>query len=129
MFLIGFFCIILSLINPSSNMNILPYILLPYNGQMGYIVAIAIPLELSRFNVFLSYNYEANWNLHTLITDLRGSPLFFPMVGVNSEFTGDPNHLYTAGRTLSSSPAASLLQSLNSRKEFYKTIVDKINTV
>lgn len=75
MILIHFAIVLSVLISTIKTMLILPYVIFPYNGEMGFIVAIAIPLELTRFNVFMSYNFEANWNLHTLITDLRGSPL------------------------------------------------------
>lgn len=40
-----------------------PVLLYPYNACSGILVAIAIPLSLPGRNVFLSYNFEANYNM------------------------------------------------------------------
>lgn len=40
--------------------NVLQY---PYNACSGILVALAIPLVLDENNVFVSYNFEANFNM------------------------------------------------------------------
>jgi hypothetical protein len=40
-----------------------PVLLYPFNACTGILVAIAIPLNLPGRNVFLSYNYEFNYNM------------------------------------------------------------------
>lgn len=40
-----------------------PVLLYPYNACSGILVAIALPLSLPGRNVFLSYNFEANYNM------------------------------------------------------------------
>lgn len=40
-----------------------PVLLYPYNACSGILVAIAVPLSLPGRNVFLSYNFEANYNM------------------------------------------------------------------
>lgn len=40
-----------------------PVLLYPYNACSGILVAIALPLALPGRNVFLSYNFEANYNM------------------------------------------------------------------
>lgn len=74
------FSLILSKVHSSAVMNVLdkkvvhrgiqkrglfyPVLLYPYNACSGILVAIAIPLNgLPGRNVFLSYNFEANYNM------------------------------------------------------------------
>lgn len=40
-----------------------PVLLYPYNACSGILVAIAIPLGLENRNAFVSYNFEANYNM------------------------------------------------------------------
>lgn len=40
------------------------------NAAMGFIIAIAVPLDFEARNIFVSYNFEANYNLATMITDI-----------------------------------------------------------
>lgn len=40
-----------------------PVLLYPYNACSGILVAIALPLSLPGRNVFLSYNFEGNYNM------------------------------------------------------------------
>ena len=40
-----------------------PVLLYPYNACSGILVAIAIPLNLKNRNAFVSYNFEANYNM------------------------------------------------------------------
>lgn len=40
-----------------------PVLLYPYNACSGILAAIAIPLDVPQRNVFLSYNFEANYNM------------------------------------------------------------------
>lgn len=40
-----------------------PVLLYPYNACSGILVAIAVPLNLKNRNVFVSYNFEANYNM------------------------------------------------------------------
>lgn len=46
-----------------------PVLLYPYNACSGILVAIAIPLNLPGRNVFLSYNFEANYNMPNQAAD------------------------------------------------------------
>ncbi|XP_055706866.1 uncharacterized protein LOC129803954 [Phlebotomus papatasi] len=47
----------------------------PTNSATGILVAIAIPLDLPHRNVFVSYNFEANYNMPTRASDLVPGPL------------------------------------------------------
>lgn len=40
-----------------------PVLLYPYNACSGILVALAIPLNLPNHEAFLSYNFEANYNM------------------------------------------------------------------
>ena len=46
-----------------------PVLLYPYNAATGILVAIAIPLTLPDRNVFLSYNFEMNYNMPNQASD------------------------------------------------------------
>lgn len=46
-----------------------PVLLYPYNAATGILVAIAIPLSLPDRNVFLSYNFEMNYNMPNQASD------------------------------------------------------------
>lgn len=50
-------------------------IIFPTNAAMGIIVAIAVPLDIPKRNVFVSYNVEGNYNHATSITDIIPGPL------------------------------------------------------
>jgi hypothetical protein len=52
-----------------------PSLLYPYNACTGILVAIAIPLTLPNRNVFVSYNFEANYNMANQPSDAFPGPL------------------------------------------------------
>lgn len=52
-----------------------PSLLYPYNACTGILVAIAIPLSLPNRNVFVSYNFEANYNMANQPSDAFPGPL------------------------------------------------------
>lgn len=52
-----------------------PVLLYPYNACSGILVAIAIPLNLPGRNVFLSYNFEANYNMPNQPADSFPGPI------------------------------------------------------
>lgn len=61
-----------------------PVLLYPYNACTGILVAIAIPLALPGRNVFLSYNFEGNYNMPNQPGD-SGEKLFSTINYVNFE--------------------------------------------
>lgn len=52
-----------------------PVLLYPYNACSGILVAIAVPLNLKGRNVFLSYNFEANYNMPNQPKDSFPGPI------------------------------------------------------
>lgn len=46
-----------------------PPLLYPVNAATGILVAIAIPVPLEEQNVFVSYNFEANYNMPNVAPD------------------------------------------------------------
>lgn len=68
-----------------------PVLLYPYNACSGILVAIAVPLNLKGRNVFLSYNFEANYNMPNQPSDSVPGPIVrFPgLVPQNTKV--DPN--------------------------------------
>ncbi|XP_055697839.1 uncharacterized protein LOC129798622 [Phlebotomus papatasi] len=51
------------------------FLAFPINSATGVLVAIAVPLIIPHRNVFVSYNFEANYNMPTTATDLIPGPL------------------------------------------------------
>uniref|UniRef100_A0A336MZT0 CSON007691 protein n=1 Tax=Culicoides sonorensis TaxID=179676 RepID=A0A336MZT0_CULSO len=47
----------------------------PTSTVCGILLAIAVPLDLPRYNVFVSYNFEANYNVPTTAADITKGPL------------------------------------------------------
>ncbi|XP_059621823.1 uncharacterized protein LOC132265261 [Phlebotomus argentipes] len=47
----------------------------PTNSATGILVAISVPLILPQRNVFVSYNFEANYNMPTTAADVIPGPL------------------------------------------------------
>lgn len=52
-----------------------PAILFPVNAATGILVAIAIPVPLPDQSVFVSYNFEANYNMPNIPADSIPGPL------------------------------------------------------
>jgi hypothetical protein len=52
-----------------------PVLLFPYNACSGILVAIAVPLVDIDRNVFVSYNFEANYNMPNVPSDSIPGPL------------------------------------------------------
>lgn len=52
-----------------------PVLLYPYNACSGILVAIAIPLNLPNNEVFVSYNFEANYNMPNQPRDSFPGPI------------------------------------------------------
>ncbi|CAO1423342.1 unnamed protein product [Diamesa hyperborea] len=50
-------------------------VLFPINAATGILVAIAIPLSLPNRNVFVSYNFEANYNMPNIPSDSFPGPI------------------------------------------------------
>ncbi|XP_059621788.1 uncharacterized protein LOC132265227 [Phlebotomus argentipes] len=78
----------------------------PYNSATGVLVAIAVPLIIPHRNVFVSYNFEANYNMPTVASDLIPGPL---------------DRLEIIERSLRSPSEA-----LFSRKKVYKALESKL---
>uniref|UniRef100_A0A1B0CF03 Uncharacterized protein n=1 Tax=Lutzomyia longipalpis TaxID=7200 RepID=A0A1B0CF03_LUTLO len=47
----------------------------PTNSAIGIVIAVAYPLILPHRNVFVSYNFEGNYNMPTNVTDIVPGPL------------------------------------------------------
>lgn len=52
-----------------------PPLLYPVNAATGILVAIAIPVPLPDQSVFVSYNFEANYNMPNIPADAISGPL------------------------------------------------------
>lgn len=52
-----------------------PPLLYPVNAATGILVAIAIPVPLPDQSVFVSYNFEANYNMPNIPSDSFPGPL------------------------------------------------------
>lgn len=52
-----------------------PVLLYPYNACSGILVAIAVPLNLPNHEVFMSYNFEANYNMPNQPSDSFPGPI------------------------------------------------------
>ncbi|KAG5669067.1 hypothetical protein PVAND_016967 [Polypedilum vanderplanki] len=69
-----------------------PWLLYSLNAATGILVAIAIPLPDIDRNVFMSYNFEANYNLPNIPSDSVPGPLVRWKLGSTFEDTNvDPN--------------------------------------
>lgn len=68
-----------------------PVLLYPYNACSGILVAIAIPLTIPNRNVFLSYNFEANYNMPNQPSDsIPGMINRFPGLVTNAADNDPP---------------------------------------
>lgn len=52
-----------------------PPLLFPVNAATGILVAIAVPVALPDQSVFVSYNFEANYNMPNIPADAISGPL------------------------------------------------------
>lgn len=52
-----------------------PPLLFPVNAATGILVAIAVPVPLPDQNVFVSYNFEGNYNMPNIAPDSIPGPL------------------------------------------------------
>lgn len=104
------FSLILSKVHSSAVMNVLdkkvihrgihkrglfyPVLLYPYNACSGILVAIAVPLKgLPGRNVFLSYNFEANYNMPNQASDsMPGEINRFPGLNPQTEPPSFPDN-------------------------------------
>ncbi|XP_058816031.1 uncharacterized protein LOC131679337 [Topomyia yanbarensis] len=72
----------------------------PYNAAMGLLIAIAVPLSIPDRNIFVSYNFEGNYNspqqsnifTEGLFNFIRGiaPPLTSPVIAINRALQGNP---------------------------------------
>ncbi|KAK9758632.1 DM4/DM12 family [Popillia japonica] len=68
--------IVISLTNSQTAIQILNKIQFPYGGPfMGLFLAVAMPLEIPEPEVFVSYNFEANYNLPENQTTFQYPPV------------------------------------------------------
>lgn len=83
-----------------------PVLLYPYNACSGILVAIAIPLALPNRNVFLSYNFEMNYNMPNQPSDsfpgmiTRFPGLKPPSTQVDAGADAAPDDITLGGRNL-----------------------------
>uniref|UniRef100_A0AAG5CU71 Uncharacterized protein n=1 Tax=Anopheles atroparvus TaxID=41427 RepID=A0AAG5CU71_ANOAO len=86
-----------------------------FNSCSGILIAMSIPLLITGRNIFVSYNFEANYNMPTDSTDFTQGIL---KKGDNDQIEGG-----TAARLAPRSTAESpRKRSSFSRKKFYRTI-------
>lgn len=64
-----------SLVSVQKRATIFTPVLFPVNAATGILVAIAIPLSLPNRNVFVSYNFEANYNMPNVPSDSFPGPI------------------------------------------------------
>lgn len=102
----------------------------PYSYSMSksrflqVLIAIAVPLNLPHHNVFVSYNFEANYNMPTAATDI--SPGVFQrlqLAGVTDPSLEPEEPVADARRDRRSVAEAGLL----TRAKFYRYLIRKMN--
>uniref|UniRef100_A0A182LRB5 Uncharacterized protein n=1 Tax=Anopheles culicifacies TaxID=139723 RepID=A0A182LRB5_9DIPT len=87
-----------------------------FNSCAGVLIALSIPLLITGRNIFMSYNFEANYNMPTDSTDFTQGIL---KKGDNDQIhEGEARKARDTSRMLTSTPKQSSL----SRKKFYRTI-------
>lgn len=64
-----------SIVSVQKRATIFTPVLFPVNAATGILVAIAIPLSLPNRNVFVSYNFEANYNMPNIPSDSFPGPI------------------------------------------------------
>ncbi|CAO1440459.1 unnamed protein product [Diamesa serratosioi] len=64
-----------SIVNVQKRATPFVPVLYPVNAATGILVAIAIPLSLPNRNVFVSYNFEANYNMPNIPSDSFPGPI------------------------------------------------------
>lgn len=103
-----------------------PVLLYPYNACSGILAAIAIPLNLPNRNVFLSYNFEANYNMPNQPGDsVPGMINRFP--GLNENTRIDPLDVSPDDVVLRRSFEKSANNTNStSTQEFYKKAVNDV---
>lgn len=104
----------------------------PTNAAMGMIIAIAVPLDLPERNIFVSYNFEANYNEPTLTSDI--SPGIFQRLDLVDKSRSLTNNETLADDTLATDDTPTVEEgksrkrrSLLSRKKIYKILESKIS--
>uniref|UniRef100_A0A182UKJ9 Uncharacterized protein n=1 Tax=Anopheles melas TaxID=34690 RepID=A0A182UKJ9_9DIPT len=87
-----------------------------FNSCSGVLFALSIPLVITGRNIFMSYNFEANYNMPTDSTDFTQ--------GILKKGDNDQIHEAEARKTRDISASAALVpkRSSISRKKFYRTI-------
>ncbi|GAB0088582.1 hypothetical protein DMENIID0001_030390 [Sergentomyia squamirostris] len=93
----------------------------PLNSATGVLVALAIPLIIPHRNVFVSYNFEANYNMPTVASDLIPGPL--DRLEIIDRSMGDKISEY---QPISSKQSRSLKEPLFSRKKIYNVLESKL---
>lgn len=103
-----------------------PVLLYPYNACSGILAAIAIPLNVPNRNVFLSYNFEANYNMPNQASDsVPGMINRFP--GLNEDTRIDPLDVSPDDVVLRRSFEKSANNTNStSTQEFYKKAVNDV---
>lgn len=62
----------------------------PPSSVCGVLVAIAVPLDLPQYNVFMAYNFETNYNLPTQASDITKGPLILRVKRHKNDTTPEP---------------------------------------
>lgn len=91
----------------------------PLSSVTGVLIAIAVPIDLPNYNVFMSYNFEANYNLPQQATVFTQGPLLFR---VQREEKGE-GHNTTVESQNKTRPA---FEPLITRKRIYQWIEAKL---
>uniref|UniRef100_A0A182VXL8 Uncharacterized protein n=1 Tax=Anopheles minimus TaxID=112268 RepID=A0A182VXL8_9DIPT len=87
-----------------------------FNSCSGVLIALSIPLLITGRNIFMSYNFEANYNMPTDSTDFTQGIL---KKGDNEQIhAAEARKTRDTSRMLASTPKRSSM----SRKKFYRTI-------
>ncbi|XP_063697442.1 uncharacterized protein LOC134828396 [Culicoides brevitarsis] len=103
----------------------------PPSTVCGVLLAIAVPLDLPNYNVFLSYNFEANYNVPIKASDITAGPALlrtrradFEGNELNKTLTDmDLSEKYLGNGTVETRPP---FEAFITRRRIYQWIEDKL---
>lgn len=97
----------------------------PTNSCTGILVAVAIPLGLENRNVFVSWNYEANYNMPTTAQTLIPGPLTRLELVDRRRSMGDITEKLKTKRDTVADPVSEV--NLISRAKIYQFLIKKLS--
>lgn len=97
----------------------------PLSSVCGVLIAIAVPIDLPNYNVFMSYNFEANYNDPTQASDYSKGPLLL-RVKRNNLQESHQNVTTSEGSDKNETSSQPDFEPLLTRHRIYQWIEDKL---